>query len=295
MPRVNPAELRAWISVVIAFTGDASRTHRNTAVAVAPVTAYHRPMRVSLAVPAIALVLSACGPEKGDDTGASSGADATANTATDALTGGTGETGGTGTGDTSVTPTTAGPDCSQYANDELGPTVEITIRHTGSEPVWLPAGDCSGAPELRVFDAMNIDRFDTGGSCGSRQCAAIMTLESCELACDPCAPPSLVRVDPGATIVVIWAAVLAEELEMTAECAPGIDCAGPCQRLVRAPEGVYTVELPAFLGCTGECVCDPPDPNNFCSLYGVAEGGEPTTFTVMIDYSAETAVEIVIP
>lgn len=263
-------------------------------MAAAPVTAYHRPMRASLVVPCIALILSACGPEKGDDSGSSpSNSDATTN-ATDATT--DAPTGGTGTGDTTVTPTTAGPDCSQYANDELGPTVEITIRHAGSEPVWLPAGDCSGTPELHVLDAMNTDYFNSGGgSCGSRQCADLLTLDSCELACDPCAPPSLVRVDPGATIVVIWSAVLAEELEMTAECAPGLDCAGPCQRLVRVPEGPYTIELPAFLGCTGECTCDPPAPNNFCSLYGVAEGGEPTVFTVMIDYSAETAAEIVIP
>ena len=257
-------------------------------------TAYHRRMRVALVGCFIALVLSACGPEKGDDSGSSaSNTDALTDAATDALTGA--ETGGTGTGGGTETPTTAGPDCSMYANDELGPTVEITIRHTGSEALWLPAGGCSGLPELHVLDAMNTDYFTTGGSCGSRQCADLMTAETCELACDPCAPPSLVRVDPGATIVMIWSAVIAEELEMTAECAPGLDCAGPCQRLMRAPEGPYTIELPAFLGCTGECMCDPPDPNNFCSLFGVAEGGEPTTFTVMFDYSAETAVELVIP
>jgi len=250
-------------------------------------------MRVSLVGASIALVLSACGPEKGDDTGASSATDATTNAVTDAMTGGTGETGGTdGATDT---PTTAGPDCSQYADDELGPSVEITIRHTGSEAVWLPAASCSGLPELHVLDAMNTDYFYTGGSCAARRCSDIMTLESCEISCDPCAPPTLVRVDPGATIVVIWTAAIAELLEMTAECAPGIDCAGPCQRLLRVPEGPYTIELPAFLACTGECACDPPDPDNFCSLFGVVEGGEATTFTVMVNYSSETAVELVIP
>jgi hypothetical protein len=264
-------------------------------VAVEPATAYHRPMRVSSTATAIALVLSACGPEKGDDTGASATtADATTSATTDAPTGSTGGTVG-GTGSATDTPTTVGPDCSQYASDEPGPTVEITIRHTGSEPVWLPAVSCSGQPELHALDAMNTDYFYTGGICTSRQCADVMTLDSCELACDPCAPPTLVRVDPGATIVVTWTAVIAEQLEMTAECAPGIDCAGPCQRLLRAPEGPYTIELPAFLACSGECACDPPDPNNFCSLFGLADGGEPMTFTATIDYSAETAVEILIP
>lgn len=249
-------------------------------------------MRVALVGCFTALVLSACGPEKGDDTGGSSTSiDASSNATSNATSNPTTD----GTDGATATPTTAGPDCSQYASDELGPSVEITIRHTGSEPVWLPATGCAGLPELHALDAANADWFDTGGTCASRRCVDLMTLETCEITCEPCAPPSLVRVDPGATIVVTWSAAIGEQLEMTAECAPGTDCAGPCQRLQRAPEGPYTIELPAFLGCSGECTCVPPDPNNFCSLYGVAEGAEPTKFTVTIDYSAETAVEIVIP
>lgn len=250
-------------------------------------------MRRRLAWSSLALVLSACGPEKGEDTGASSAAEATASTTT-APTGGS-EAGGTSMGGTTEASTTAEADCSAYADDELGPTVEITIRHSGSETVWLPAQSCSGLPELHALDAMNADYFYTGGTCGGRRCADIMMFESCQSTCDPCVPPSLVRVDPGATIVVTWAAAIAEELEMTAECAPGTDCAGPCERLRRAPEGPYTIELPAFLGCSGDCACDTPDPNNFCSLYGAAEGGEPTKFTATVLYSSETAASVVIP
>lgn len=252
-------------------------------------------MRASFVGASLALVLSACGPEKGDD-GGSSSAEATTHATTDGP-GETGGTGGTGGSDAATdAPTTAGPDCSQYADEALGPTVEITIRHDGDEPVWLPAGGCSGQPEVHVLDAMNTDYFFAGGGgCGSRRCVDLLAAESCEIACEPCASPTLVRVDPGATIVLIWSAVIAEELTMTAECAPGIDCAGPCQRLRPVPEGPYTIELPAFLGCTGECTCDPPDPNNFCSLFGVAEGAEPTKFSVTIDYSAETAALLVIP
>lgn len=256
-------------------------------------------MRPLLVVPSLALFLSACGPEKGDDSGESSAAsdatsNATSSATTDAPTGGSGDTGGSG--GMSEPATTAGPDCSQYADDELGPTVQINILHSGSEPVWLPAASCAGSPVLHALDATNVDYFYRGtSSCAPTGCAEIMTLETCEIVCDPCAPPSLLRVDPGAVIVVTWVAAITEPLELTAECAPGTGCAGPCDRLKRAPEGLYTIELPGFLGCTGDCACDPADPSGFCSLFGVAEGGEPTTFTATVNYSAETTVNLVIP
>lgn len=231
--------------------------------------------------PAIALAsaLLACGPDKGDDS--STAADTTAATSTP-------------TGDTTDTaePTTGGQSCAIYQPDELGPAVEITLMHAGTDPIWVPAASCGGLPALRILDADNHNLFDPGDSCTPTQCHEFLALDSCELACDDCAPPLLVRIDPGASILVQWPGGFGEALEMTAACAPGTDCQRTCLRPTRAPAAAYKLELPAFTECTGACDCDPPSADGWCPLFSDANPGSPTVFSVTLDYPAVTAIDL---
>jgi hypothetical protein len=260
----------------------------------------------------LALVLLACGPGKGGDTGEAGSdvsndvesADATGAvpTSTGSTTAPTGtaaagtDTGDTGTSTaTSAGESTAGAICDQYQpDDDIGPPVTITVRHEGSAPVWVPAASCAGLVRLEILDENFQDMFSAGSNCSPTQCHEFLGSDDCTLGCDDCGVPAVVRIDPGATIAINWPGGFGAELEMTAACAPGIDCQRTCLRPTQAPAGNYGITLSGFRECTGPCECDVPAPDGWCPIWEQVETAELTLFTVSLQYPDVTAIDVVV-
>ena len=104
-----------------------------------------------------ALLGLACGPGKGstsdtattepastthgsETASASTAGESTAVDPTVAPTTGDSTTGTVSTGEA----TTGDPECAMYQPEEIGPGLDVTIRHEGNAPVWVRALDCSG-------------------------------------------------------------------------------------------------------------------------------------------------------
>lgn len=233
------------------------------------------------------LLLSACGPEKG-----STATEGTSGSEGSSVTGSSGTAGEPSTG----VPTTGGTgepaSCDAFLPDALGPKVEITLVHTGSAPVWVPAASCAGLPRLKILDAALEDYFSAGSDCSPTQCEEFMTLDVCEKSCDACGAPSIARLDPGARFTINWPGGRGVKMQITSECAPGLDCPGSCERATQAAAGSYAIELPAFRSCTGGCECDEPGENGWCPIFAAANVSEPVSFTAQLAYPGMTAIDV---
>lgn len=237
----------------------------------------------------LCLLVAACGPGSGGDTGGSEGSASDTGTATAADT-------GTATAADTGTPTTgAAATCDMFVSDaEIGPPVRISLRHTGDEPLWIGATGCGGSPAFDIVEDGGRFLLHPDSDCSPTRCDDFLGQPDCSLGCNDCGTAFAVRLDPGAVVDVNWTGVDPIQMTMTAECAPGTQCQRECQRWTRAPAGGYTVQVAAFRGCTGACACDPPSPGGACSIYEPLETSDPVVFVVPLTYPETTTVEVVL-
>lgn len=220
-------------------------------------------------------LLFACGPAK--------------ETTTDDTT----TTSGPGASGTTNSPTTGPVSCDMYkapADDETGPSVEFTIKHQGTQPIFVNPSGCGGAPLVEILDASGTVLRSLAGECSPMRCDEFLGSDDCSLACNDCAVPSLTRIEPGASVKLGWQGVYGAPTVLPTECAPGADCQRECLLVTQAAPGAYSLQLQAFRTCTGECECDVPGADS-CSLWSV-EGADPVTFSVELMYPEVTAIEI---
>lgn len=231
----------------------------------------------------LALGLVACGTTPGTDTGNSTaGSEATsADTASSSL---------------ASSDATGAAGCSEYASTpDIGPAVVVTVRHEGTTPVFFAPHGCGGAITFAITDAAGQSvPYLLSAECSPNTCDGFVGATDCSVGCNDCAPPSAGRIDAGAEGESQWPGHWLAELELLEACAPAVDCPATCVRPDQAPAGTYAIELTVFRTCTGTCECDVPGPS-VCGLWtGDEQLDEPVTFTAMIDYPAQTSVELVI-
>lgn len=247
-------------------------------------------------------MLCACGPQKSESAdGTSSGTGGVTSDDTGATGGDTGSTTGsdtgTPTGTATDTPTTGEPaSCDMFLPPppEAFKPVEITIVSKLAVPVWIGAIGCGGLPLLRILDADAVDVFDSPSECFPVLCDQFIGAEDCTFGCNDCGGATARRVGPGSTITLDWSGARRVPLEMTAQCAPGVNCQRECLRPEPVAAGDYSVELTVFRGCTGLCECDVPDPNASCALYEQIETVEPFEVKQVVSYPETGAIELVL-
>jgi hypothetical protein len=252
------------------------------------------------------LILAACGPQKSDtgdessdtgtgsDTGTPTGSDTGTPTGTGTDTG-TGT--GTGTGTDTGTSSTEEPlSCDVFLPPppDAFKKVAISIVSELDEPVWIGAVGCGGLPLLRIFGADAEDLYDNPEGCYPLLCDQFLGLEDCTPGCDDCASAIARRVPPGSVTTVNWSAARSVPMQMTAACAPGVDCQRECFRPEPVAAGTYTVELTAFRSCAGPCECDAPDPDVSCPLWDSIVMAEPFDVKATISYPEDDGIKLVL-
>lgn len=219
------------------------------------------------------LVLMACGPSSGDD--------------------GTLET------TSASTAPTGAASCMDYDDTpDIGPAVTVAVRHDGTAPVYYAPVGCGGSLAFSITDAggaMVPHLVDT--ECFPNTCEGFVEAAECSVGCNDCAPPTGGRMEPGAMTQETWTGTWLAQLPLQMECVTELGpCPSTCMRRDQAPAGTYTIELTVWRECTGTCECDGgPVPSGLCGLWtGDEQLTEPATFSVTVDYPAQTSVEIVI-
>jgi hypothetical protein len=227
------------------------------------------------------LLVAACGSEPGTDTG--------------------GDTQSVGSEGTSAASTTSAdatgvPSCDEYSSTpDIGPAVAITVRHEGTAPVFFAPNGCGGALSFAISDAAgNSVPYLLAAECSPNTCEGFVSAPDCSVGCNDCAPPSAGRIEAGAVGEGEWPGRWLAQLELSAACAPADGCPTTCVRPDQAPAGTYTIELTVWRTCTGTCECDAPG-SGVCGLWtGDEQLDDPAVFSAMIDYPAQTSVELVI-
>lgn len=182
-----------------------------------------------------------------------------------------------GTTGTATEPTTGALACESYVSStDFGPSLKLTVQYNGgTDPVWIEAESCVGLPHILLTNEFAQPLLQTTTNGGSNLCDEFLGSESeCEIGGEDCAPPKLLRLDPGASITINRPAIEFTEMQMTAECAPGTNCQGACLRADPLAPGKYAVGVFPFRTCVGECECDAPPVNGWCRVSGAAEPGE---------------------
>lgn len=255
------------------------------------------------------MLLCACGPKDGGDGDATASSDATATgTAGDTVdpptTGDPPTTTATDTGD--PPPTSSGPDtgttdvvettgevCEKPLGDPLTPSVEIKITNGGATQVYVD----------RSIFCFSVNPFDILGPDMTEQKTE---LGSFEFTCDeaqigecgrnPGCPivGQAVQLDPGATLTVHWDGGTWTTATLSETCAEQF-CGG-CWIAQQAPAGTYTVRVGSATsldGCDGPCQACVANPDGTCTAEG--SRAENTLTEVVLDYPAQTSVEVIIP
>jgi hypothetical protein len=198
-----------------------------------------------------------------------------------------GETGSEGTSGTGESGALA---CEGYdsPNTDPGPRVEVLVRSETTAPVYFGTSGCSNTPVLEVIGPGGEPLAVRLGTL----CDEFIGGTECNVGGEDCGTPNGGRLEPAATADAGWPGWTLTEVEVDPACAPEPNCPSTCQLMDQAPPGTYEIALTVFRSCTGTCECDGPTP--VCGLFGANELGDPVTFTAIVDYPAQTSVEIVI-
>lgn len=232
--------------------------------------------------------MAGCGPGSGDETGGGSGGSGSGATDTATATATSSSGGSTG----------SGASCEMYiGDDDIGPTVDVTVRNATDAPLFLPSsGGCGGFVSISVRPEGGDEPLHIySGECSPVLCEGFMTNQDCYLGCPDCAPPNFGRLEAGVSDgSASWWGVSYATLMMTAECGPGLECQRDCLRPDQAPDGSYEISAVAYRTCTGgTCECDGANPNGACYGWDQVELADQVTATATIDYPGTTAVELV--
>ncbi len=220
-------------------------------------------MTYGRALPALLLSLAAA---CGDDSAATGGGGA------DSGTGG-GATGSGGAQTTSsalsssVTSTSTGESCADFADE---PTAAVVVELVNDTGAVLYLGDPD--PSCGAFEPF--DAYEPGGDPPA-------TLDAFRGACDfsceqlqtagcqctgDCAPPFFGKLDPGGKFVTEWPGAVYEALQMPEACfSPG--CSGLCSRAVLRSDIRASAYAYPSLACTDDGTCDcETSAEGFCEL-----------------------------
>jgi hypothetical protein len=204
-----------------------------------------------------------------------------------------GETGSEGAPSSEGTPGTGesgAAACEGYESPDVdpGPRVDAIIRSDATAPVYFDTSGCSNTPVLQITGPGGEPVPYLLGTL----CDAFIGGTECDVGVEDCAAPNGGRFEPAATTDAGWPGWTLSEVEVDPACAPEPNCPSTCQLMDQAPPGTYEIALTVFRSCTGTCECDDVLP--VCGLFGANELGDPVTFTALVDYPAQTSVEIVI-
>ncbi len=244
----------------------------------------------------------ACGPGKGGSETSESATEvstgATASESGEPVTTGPTSTTAPTTGQTSeptTEPTTGALACEDFESSaDFGPSLQLTVQHMGEGPVWIGAFGCGGLPLLNLVDEVEGTLVENNGECFPTLCDEFLGQPDCQLGCNDCAPPNLLRLDPGASITINRPAIHFTPLQMTAECAPGEQCQRECLRADPLAAATYDVQVTAFRACVGDCECFDPPVDGWCRIHGVTETSEPGVFSAPLAYPGATEATVVI-
>jgi hypothetical protein len=239
-------------------------------------------------------VILACGPSSpgGDDDGGPTSGDDDDDGATSAD-----DDDDDDDGDESGAPSSTGAaSCEMYEPvADIGPAVDITVRHDGTTPVFFDPYGCGGSLTFTITAGGGEPvPYLLDSECTPNTCDGFVAASDCFVGCNDCGVPSAGRIDAGGMGDSLWPGRINTELELLAECVPEGDCPDTCQRPEQAPPGTYEIAFTAYRTCTGTCECDGPS-SGICSLWSYDEAlSDPVTFRATVDYPTQTAVEIVI-
>lgn len=183
--------------------------------------------------------------------------------------------------------------CEDYVSAaEIGPGVAVTVRSESGAVVYFDTNGCSDAPVLTVTAPGGEVVSHLLGECALEVCDELIGTDECSPGCNDCGGFNGGRLEPAAVDESGWSGRWLTELDVDPACAPDEGCPSTCKRVDQAPAGIYEIALTVYRSCTGSCVCDDALPA--CGLQGENELGDPVTYTVSVDYPAETSAEIVI-
>jgi hypothetical protein len=199
-----------------------------------------------------------------------------------------------GSGDDGPT-TTDAPSCEMYARaPDIGPAVAVSVRHQGTTPLFFQPRGCGGSMVFEITSGGTPVPYLLDGECSPNTCDGFVGASDCSVGCNDCAPPTAGRIEPGGVGQSAWPGRRTTELELVDACAPAADCPDTCLRPDQAEPGTYEITFTAYRTCTGTCECDGPS-SGVCGLWtGDEQLSDPATFSVTIDYPAQTMAEIVL-
>jgi hypothetical protein len=180
-----------------------------------------------------------------------------------------------------------GGQCALY-EDESGSEVTFRIVNDSSQAIYLPTNCGALTPTIQPQDG------DDGAFYGNRYggCFAscedwqqgeppVCTAEACALTTQ--------RIEPGGSYDFVWQGTGLVQATMPDACYfDATYASGECTQVIEAPEQTYQFDIPGYMDCVGECVCQ-EDGQCFGEAGGVEGYHDVTTF----DHPDEALVEVV--
>lgn len=250
---------------------------------------------------ALLLLTLACGEKPADtessdaSSASSSGASASASesdtTVSGTTTGTTGPTSGGTLGETT------GGLCDDLLDVTPTPAVTITLRNTGSAPVFfVHATGCEFVEPLAIAGPDGDTPIEWRQDLCDFTCSQLFA-EQC--ACPgSCAQDSVLMLASGGAYTISWSGAIYVPTTVPPACAGEI-CGDMCMQVVQAPAGAY--ELHAIGGSEVSGCADPdmcsctPNAEGWCDVSATGVGGTPREALATLQYPAETAGELVFP
>lgn len=190
------------------------------------------------------------------------------------------------------------PDCASFDDEAEEQSVTVTVRNDTTGPLfWSNDIGCVSFLSLQVTDPDgNARTWRAGGLC--QFTCEILQQEGPD--CPAMCPlPPVIYIEPGGSYDEEWTGLVHEERSMPEACylsplQPGDQ---PCQQLVVAPAGDYTMTARAWTELSdcagGSCLCQ-PDASGSCAVDTMGTiTGAAVEASASVNYPDEATVEIV--